>query len=135
MCHASRGSRRPRPVEVQGAAGQQLAELLVQYQQCLQRSGRGIGSFMFSPLQPNKQDLQQDQGLSTAAMEQRVTGHLRRLGLYEGASLYSIKRSAIQHDFYINGASLQAVEEAADIDTPAVVATLPLHLDLHRHAV
>jgi N-acyl-L-homoserine lactone synthetase len=104
----------------------------MQYQQCLQRSGRSIGRFLFSPLQPNKQDLQQDQGLSTAAMEQRVIGHLRRLGLYEGESLYSIKRGAMQHDFYINGASLQVVGEAADIDTPAVVAT---YLDLHRHAV
>jgi hypothetical protein len=132
MCHASRGSRPPRPVDVQGAAGQQLAQLLMQYQQCLQRSGRSIGRFMFSPLQPSKQDLQQDQGLSTAAMEQRVTGHLKRLGLYEGESLYSIKRGAMQHEFYSNGVSLQAVGEAADIDTPAVVA---IYLDLHRHAV
>ena len=132
MCHASQGNRLPRSVNVQGAAGQQLAELLLQYQQCLQRSGRSIGQYMFSPLQANRQNLQQDQGLSTAAMEQRVIGHLKRLGLYEGETLYSIKRGSMQHDFHVNGVSLQAVGEAADINTSAVVAT---YLDQHRHAV
>jgi hypothetical protein len=130
MCHASHSSRRPRPVEVQGAAGQQLATLLLQYQQCLQRSGRSIGTFFFSPLQSNRLDLQQDQGLSIAAMEQRVIGHLKRLHLYEGETLYSIKRGAMQHAVHVCGVSLQAVGEAADIETPAVVAT---YVDPYRH--
>uniref|UniRef100_A0A383WP94 Uncharacterized protein n=1 Tax=Tetradesmus obliquus TaxID=3088 RepID=A0A383WP94_TETOB len=130
MCHASHSSRRPRPVDVQGAAGQQLATLLLQYQQCLQRSGRSIGTFLFSPLQPNRLDLQEDQGLSTAAMEQRVIGHLKRLHLYEGETLYSIKRGAMQHAVHVCGVSLQAVGEAADIETPAVVAT---YVDPYMH--
>jgi hypothetical protein len=121
MCHASRGSRRPRPVDVQGKAGQQLAQLMMQYMQCLQQYGQPLGRFMFSPLAPNRQALQPDQGLSTAAMGQRVIGHLKRLGLYDGESLYSIKRGAMQHDYFIAGKSLQAVGAAADIDTLAVV--------------
>ena len=130
MCHANRSSRRPKVVQVQGAAGQQLAELLLQYQQCLQRTGHNLGRFMFSPLRADKQGLQVEQGLSTAAMEQRVVGHLKRLQMYEGESLYSIKRGAMQHEFFINGVSLQAVGEAADIETSAVVRT---YLDPFRH--
>jgi hypothetical protein len=76
---------------------------------------------MFSPLQPNRQALQSDQGLSTAAMGQRVIGHLKRLGLYDGESLYSIKRGAMQHDYFIAGRSLQVIGAAADIDTISVV--------------
>jgi hypothetical protein len=121
MCHASRGSRRPRPVDIQGPAGQQLAQLVLQYIQCLQQTGRALGRYMFSPLQPNRQALQSDQGLSTAAMGQRVIGHLKRLGLYDGESLYSIKRGAMQHDYFIAGRSLQAIGAAADIDTISVV--------------
>jgi hypothetical protein len=121
MCHASRGSRRPKTVDVQGEAGQQLSQLLLQYMQCLQQHGKSLGRFLFSPLQPNRQALQTEQGLSTAAMSQRVVGHLQRLGLYDGESLYSIKRGAMQHDYFIAGKSLQAIGTAADIDTLAVV--------------
>jgi hypothetical protein len=121
MCHASRGSRRPRPVDVQGEAGQQLSQLMLQYMQYLQQCGQSLGRFLFSPLQPNRLALQADQGLSTAAMGQRMIGHLKRLGLYEGESLYSIKRGAMQHDYFIAGKSLQALGAAADIDTLSVV--------------
>lgn len=130
MCHASRGGRVPKPVDVQGAAGQQLAHLLVQYMQCMQQSGRALGRYLFSPLHPSKQMLQADQGLSTAAMGQRVIGHLKRLGLYEGESLYSIKRGAMQHDFFVAGKSLQAIGAAADIETLAVVQA---YVDPTRH--
>lgn len=129
MCHASRGSRQPRGVEVTGPAGQRLAELLLQYMQCLQKSGKSMGQYLFSPLRSDKQDLQENQGLSTAAMEQRVVWHLKRLQMYEGESLYSIKRGAMQHEFFINGMSLQAVGEAADIDTLTVVQQ---YLNPHR---
>jgi hypothetical protein len=122
MCHASQGGRRPAPVEVGGQLGQQLGLLFLQYTGCLQRYGKSLGRFMFSPLRADKQDLQGDKGLSTSAMEQRVVGHLKRLGLYEGESLYSIKRGAMQHDYFVLGRSLQAVGDAADIATPAVVA-------------
>lgn len=130
MCHASRGNRLPRPVEVKGPAGQQLAQLLLQYSQCVQQSGRSLGRYLFSPLHPSRQALQTEQGLSTAAMGQRVIGHLRRLGLYEGESLYSIKRGAMQHDFFVAGQSLQAIGTAADIDTSAVVQA---YIDPTRH--
>jgi hypothetical protein len=115
---------------VQGEAGQQLAQLMLQYMQCLQHHGQSLGRFLFSPLQPNRQALQADQGLSTAAMGQRVIGHLKRLGLYEGESLYSIKRGAMQHDYLIAGRSLQAIGVAADIDTMAV---LQAYVDPTRH--
>lgn len=94
---------------------------MLQYMQCLQQHGKSLGRYLFSPLQPNRQALQADQGLSTAAMGQRVVGHLKRLALYEGESLYSIKRGAMQHDYFIAGKSLQAIGAAADIDTLAVV--------------
>lgn len=63
-------------------------------------------------------------------MGQRVIGHLRRLGLYEGESLYNIKRGAMQHDFFVAGQSLQAIGTAADIDTLAVVQA---YIDPIRH--
>jgi hypothetical protein len=59
-----------------------------------------------------------------------VIGHLKRLGMYEGETLYSIKRGSMQHAVFVCGASLQAVGEAADIETGSVVAT---YLDPHRH--
>jgi hypothetical protein len=121
MCHASRGSRRPRAVDVQGEDGQQLSQLMLQYMQYLLQCGQSLGRFLFSPLQPNRLALQADQGLSTAAMGQRVIGHLKRLGLYEGESLYSIKRGAMQHHYFIAGKSLQAIGAAADIRTLSVV--------------
>lgn len=127
MCHASRGNRQPRPVEV---PSKQLAELLWQYVQCLDRAGKALGRFMFSPLTANRQDLQRQQGLSTSAMGSRVVYHLKRLGLYEGESLYSIKRGAMQHDYFVHGHSLQAIGEAADIDTGAVVE---MYIDPTRH--
>lgn len=130
MCHASQGSRVPRPVDVQGPAGQQLASLLLQYMQCVQQSGRGLGRYLFSPLHPSRLMLQTEQGLSTAAMGQRIIGHLKRLGLYEGESLYSIKRGAMQHDFFVAGKSLAAIGTAADIDTMAVVQA---YVDPTRH--
>jgi hypothetical protein len=122
LCHASQGSRRPAPVELGGQVGQQLGRLFLRYSECLKRHGKSLGRFMFSPLRADKQELQGDKGLSTSAMEQRVVGHLKRLGLYEGESLYSIKRGAMQHDFFVLGRSLQAIGDAADIATPAVVS-------------
>lgn len=35
--------------------------------------------------------------------------------------MYSIKRGAMQHDYFIAGKSLQAIGVAADIDTLSVV--------------
>lgn len=129
MCHASHGNRGPAPVELGGQVGQQLGTLFLQYSGCLQRHGKSLGRFMFSPLRADKQDLQGDKGLSSSAMGQRVVGHLKRLGLYEGESLYSIKRGAMQHDYFILGRSLQAIGDAADIATAAVVSK---YVDPHR---
>jgi hypothetical protein len=36
-------------------------------------------------------------------MGHRIVGHLKPYGLYEGESLYSIKRGAMQHEYYIEG--------------------------------
>jgi hypothetical protein len=36
----------------------------------------------------------------------------------------------MQHEFFVNGCSMQAIGEAADIDTPAVVQ---MYLDPERH--
>eukprot|EP00878_Enallax_costatus_P003423 GHUV01003634.1.p2 GENE.GHUV01003634.1~~GHUV01003634.1.p2 ORF type:complete len:408 (-),score=155.96 GHUV01003634.1:5007-6095(-) len=130
MCHASRGSRQPRPVQVQGTPGGRLAELFMAYMQCVQQQGKTLGRYMFSPLQADKQDFKTQQGLSTAAMGSRLVMHLKRLGLYEGESLYSIKRGAMQNEFFVNGCSMQAIGEAADIDTPTVVQ---MYLDPERH--
>jgi len=92
MCHASHGTRRPRPVHIGEEAGGQLVGLMLQYIACLQTAGKSMGRFMFSPLRPDREGLHEDQGLSTSGMGQRIIGHLKRYGLFEGESLYSIKR-------------------------------------------
>lgn len=130
MCHANRGSRLPRPIEVHGAAGEQLCELLGSYQGCLERHGQQFGRYLFSPLQRDGSALDGSRGLSAAALTQRLVLHLRRLHLYEGESAYSLKRGGMQHAFFVGGQPLAAIGEAADIDTPAV---LQLYLDPSRH--
>ena len=121
MCYPSRGARRPRPVEVGGDAGAELAVLFAEYALALARRGRQLGRFMFSALSADRQSLQGDKGLSTGAMGTRIVAHLRRLGLYDGESLYSVKRGAMQHDYFLLGRPMQAIGDDADINTPAVV--------------
>lgn len=130
MTHANRGNRRPRPIEVAGAAGARLAALLQKYEACLQRSGQQLGPFMFSPLRPDGRGLQTNKGLSSSAMGNRLVQHLQRLGLYAGESLYSIKRGSMQHAYHVEGRSLATIGEAADVETPQVVQ---LYLDPNRH--
>ena len=130
MCRASRGSRQPRPVALVGAEAEVLTELLHQYEQSLARRGQRMGRYLFSPLRPDHQGYQGDKGLSPSAMGQRVVYHLKRMGLYEGESLYSIKRGDMQYDYFVLGRSQQAIGEDADINTPAVVSA---YLDPSRH--
>ena len=130
MCHPSHGPRQPRPITVAGAGGALLQELLEGYARCLGRCGQGLGPFLFSPLRRDGSGLDTGRGLSSAAMTKRIEGHLRRLHLYAGESIYSLKRGAMQHAFFARGETLQAIGEAADIDTPAVVG---LYLDPTRH--
>jgi hypothetical protein len=130
MTHASRGARRPRAIEVQGDAGTNLCRLLESYVACLQRHGKELGAFLFSPLQRDGSSLDGSRGLSSSAMTKRVVGHLQRLHLYAGETVYSLKRGSMQYSFYVQGRTMEAIGEAADIDTPAVVQ---LYLDPHRH--
>ena len=130
MCHASHGGRQPRPILVGGEPGSRLAALLQAYTDSVHRHGRQLGAYMFSPLQADGQQLQQDKGLSTAAMSSRIVEHLQRLGLYTGESVYSVKRGSMQHAFHVQGRSLVAVGEAADIQTARVVR---LYVDQSRH--
>ena len=65
---------------------------------------------------------QESRGLKQAAMGQRVVYHLKRFGLFEGESLYSIKRAAMLHDFFVLGRSQKAIGKAADINTPGIMS-------------
>lgn len=63
-------------------------------------------------------------------MLKRVVQHMKRLGLWEGETLYSLKRGSMQHRHSVLGHSLQAVGESADILTDNVVKR---YLDPNRH--
>lgn len=102
MCHVSRSSRVPRPVVAGGAAGQLLGQLLQQYTGCLSRHQ-----------QPDGKALQVNKGLSTNAITQRIVGHLQRLHMHVGETVYSIKRGSMQHAFHVQGRSLHAIGEGA----------------------
>lgn len=130
MCRPSLGSRTPRPIEVRGPEGEVLCSLLGSYHSCLERHGQPLGRFLFSPLRRDGSALDTTKGLSAAAMTHRMVSHLKRLQIYEGESVYSLKRGGMQHAFYVDGQPLEAIGEAADVDTPAV---LGLYLDRHRH--
>jgi len=130
MCHAAHGARQPRPIVLEGAAGEKLEELLTVYFACLQRHHQPLGSYLFSPLQRDGRSLDLSRGLSSGAMTKRIVGHLQRLRLYEGESAYSLKRGSMQHAFWVEGQPLSVLGEAADIDTAAVVQ---MYVDPLRH--
>jgi hypothetical protein len=113
MCHPSQGTRRPAPVASNGIPGEQLQQLFLGYASSLIRHRQPLGRYLFSPLMPDRTALDGSQGLSVGAMGARIKGHLERLGLRTGESLYSLKRGAMQHEYFIVGHNLQAIGEAA----------------------
>jgi hypothetical protein len=121
MSHPSHGRRKPRAIQVHGWEGTILCLLMEEYLSSLERHQQSLGQFLFSPLRPDKLHFDTGKGLSTSAISKRVVGHLKRLGMYAGESVYSLKRGALQHAFYVEGKSLEVLGEAADIDTPGVV--------------
>jgi len=56
MTHASRGQRRPRPIQVAGEPGRTLAGMLQRYIDCLSMNGKQLGSFLFCPLRADRTD-------------------------------------------------------------------------------
>lgn len=59
--------------------------------------GEGKNSeFLFRPLNKRRNGFE-DTGLTAEAMSRRVQKHLLKAGLYEGETLHSFRRSAVQH--------------------------------------
>lgn len=78
-------------------------ELLLEMERRGYAAGRG---FLFRPLN-NQRNGFKDEALRPAALSRRVKKHLTEAGLYEGETLHSFRRSAVQ-----NAAGIEAFDVA-----------------------
>jgi hypothetical protein len=69
------------------------AELLAEMGLQQRSLGRG---YLFRPLNPSRNAFM-DEPLKAAAMRKRVQQHMKKAELYEGETLHSFRRSAVQH--------------------------------------
>jgi integrase len=90
-------------------SGQELAflegsaELLAEMESQRIELGRG---FQFRPLTSNRRGFR-DEPLKSGALKKRVQQHLEKANLFEGETLHSFRRSAVQHAAEIEGYNVE----------------------------
>ncbi|KAA6417920.1 MAG: hypothetical protein FRX49_12078 [Trebouxia sp. A1-2] len=81
--------------------------------------GQPITSFLVRPLQCNQRTFQ-EAGMTSSALWQRFTQHLKDCNMYTGQSLHSTRRGKRIHLAQTEGASIEDVGEAAMIQTKRI---------------
>jgi integrase len=66
--------------------------------------------YLFRPLSRNRNGFE-NEPLKSDAMRRRVQKHLKAAGLYEGETLHSFRRSAVQHSADIEGYDIKRLME------------------------
>jgi integrase len=69
----------------------------------MERAGQAVGmGYLFRPLNRRRDEFE-DEALSASALRKRVQQHLKDAGLYEGETVHSFRRSAVQRAAEIEG--------------------------------
>ena len=92
------------------------------------RAGSTVRDLLFRPLAPDQQGFKET-ALRSASLAARVRLHLQGAGLYEGETVHSFRRGALQ----ASEASGEGVPALLAFGQLRSAATLGRYLDPHRH--